>query len=220
MPLTERAAKAIGDQQTYVAAQVAGGSPWLFPDTHHPDGADRPISYRFLHRRLCNWETHIDLRDEAGLPITVSPHQFRHTRDKADQHRRPSAHRATHPYTCQSRDDRCVRPAHDSTIRIAFDRFQQQRVDIAGRLLSYDPESPAADAEWLKHNLARSPSQPSQRLLRTTASAGMSPSQRLRNAKLVFRTRCVIDAEGAGLYRRPGPARGHGGRPRKARPSV
>jgi hypothetical protein len=44
---------------------------------------------------------------------------------------------------------------HDSTIRIAFDRFQQQRVDIAGRVLAYNPESPAADAEWLKHNLAR-----------------------------------------------------------------
>jgi hypothetical protein len=32
-----------------------------------------------LHRRLRNWQTHIDLHDEAGLPITVSCHQFRHT---------------------------------------------------------------------------------------------------------------------------------------------
>jgi hypothetical protein len=44
---------------------------------------------------------------------------------------------------------------YDTTIRKAFDRYQQHRVDIAGQLLDYDPESPAADAEWLKHNLAR-----------------------------------------------------------------
>jgi hypothetical protein len=44
---------------------------------------------------------------------------------------------------------------HDTTIRTAFDRYQQQRVDIAGRLLDFDPDAPTAEAEWIKHNLAR-----------------------------------------------------------------
>jgi len=156
VPLTERAAKAIGDQQAYVAVRWSGGSPWLFPDTHHDDGADRPISYRFLHRRLRNWQTHIDLRDEAGLPITVSAHQFRHTlgtrliNSGVPQHivQRILGHASPGMTDVYAR-------LHDTTIRIAFDRFQKQRVDIAGRVLAYDPESPAADAEWLKHNLAR-----------------------------------------------------------------
>jgi hypothetical protein len=38
------------------------------------------------------------------------------------------------------------------------------------------------------------------------------PAEHLRNAKLVFRTRRLIDAEGAGIYRGPGPDQGYGGR--------
>jgi hypothetical protein len=44
---------------------------------------------------------------------------------------------------------------HDSTIREAFDRYQQQRVNTAGDLLGYDPDAPTATAEWVKHNLSR-----------------------------------------------------------------
>jgi hypothetical protein len=44
---------------------------------------------------------------------------------------------------------------HDATIREAFDRYQRQRVNIAGQTLSYDPDAPTATAEWVKHNLSR-----------------------------------------------------------------
>jgi len=44
---------------------------------------------------------------------------------------------------------------HDATIREAFDRYQCQRVDIAGETLGYDPDAPTATAEWVKHNLSR-----------------------------------------------------------------
>jgi hypothetical protein len=44
---------------------------------------------------------------------------------------------------------------HDATIREAFDRYQSQRVNITGEPVSYDPGSPAASAEWVKHNLNR-----------------------------------------------------------------
>jgi hypothetical protein len=44
---------------------------------------------------------------------------------------------------------------HDTTLRAAFDRYCKQRVDITGQLIGYDPGSPAADAEWAKHNLSR-----------------------------------------------------------------
>ena len=45
---------------------------------------------------------------------------------------------------------------HDTTLRAAFDLYCEQRVNIVGELLDYDPDSPAADAEWVKHNLAGS----------------------------------------------------------------
>jgi hypothetical protein len=44
---------------------------------------------------------------------------------------------------------------HDTTLRAESDRYCEQRVNIAGELIDYDPQSPAADAEWVKHNLNR-----------------------------------------------------------------
>jgi hypothetical protein len=44
---------------------------------------------------------------------------------------------------------------HDTTIREAFDRYQSQRVNISGQQIGYDPDAPAASAEWVKHNLNR-----------------------------------------------------------------
>jgi len=44
---------------------------------------------------------------------------------------------------------------HDSTVRAAFDDYQQHRVDIRGEAVNFDPNGPTADAEWGKHNLAR-----------------------------------------------------------------
>jgi hypothetical protein len=44
---------------------------------------------------------------------------------------------------------------HDSTIRAAFDTYQQQRVNTAGEILGFDPDAPTAGAEWVKHNLSR-----------------------------------------------------------------
>jgi hypothetical protein len=44
---------------------------------------------------------------------------------------------------------------HDATVRAAFDDYQQHRVDVHGYPLPFDPHAPSADAEWIKHNLAR-----------------------------------------------------------------
>ena len=44
---------------------------------------------------------------------------------------------------------------HDHTVRDAFERYQQQRVNTDGELLPFDPDGPDRDAEWVKHNLSR-----------------------------------------------------------------
>jgi hypothetical protein len=44
---------------------------------------------------------------------------------------------------------------HDTTVREELERYWASRVDVEGRLLGFDPGAPTADAEWLKHNLAR-----------------------------------------------------------------
>ena len=40
-------------------------------------------------------------------------------------------------------------------MRAAFDDYQRRRVDVHGTRLDFDPDAPAADAKWVKHNLPR-----------------------------------------------------------------
>ncbi|MGH8929166.1 MAG: hypothetical protein ACRDZO_00640 [Egibacteraceae bacterium] len=44
---------------------------------------------------------------------------------------------------------------HGTTVRAAFDDYPRRRVDIHGTRLGFDPDAPAAEPEWVKHNLAR-----------------------------------------------------------------
>jgi site-specific recombinase XerD len=156
VPLSGRAVMAIRDQQTHVRAVWPKGSRWLFPDPkHNPDGT-LPFAYWTLKRQLGSWQDRIGLHDQTGAPVRVSAHQFRHTvgtrliNAGVPQHivQRLLGH-------ASPRMTAVYAQLYDTTIRQAFDRYQQQRIDISGRLLDYDPESPTADAEWIKHNLNR-----------------------------------------------------------------
>jgi hypothetical protein len=46
-------------------------------------------------------------------------------------------------------------PARYRAGTVQFEEFQQQRVDVTGRRLGFDPTAATADAEWVKHRLAR-----------------------------------------------------------------
>ena len=62
---------------------------------------------------------------------------------------------------------------HDATVREAFDRYQSQRVNIAGERVGYDADSPTASAEWVEAEPEPGARQPPQRLLRPPRPAGM-----------------------------------------------
>ncbi len=44
---------------------------------------------------------------------------------------------------------------YDRTVRDAFERYCAERVNIGGEHVDYEPDALTADAEWVKHNLAR-----------------------------------------------------------------
>jgi integrase len=156
VPLSAKAASAIKAQQQHVRERWPAGTRWLFPRVQsNPDGA-RPFSYATLHHRLDRWQDDIDVRDEAGDPVRVSAHRFRHTLgtrlinsgvpehvvQKLLGHKSPQM---TSRYAS----------LHATTLRAEFDRYCEQRVNITGELIDYDPQSPVADAEWVKHKLNR-----------------------------------------------------------------
>jgi len=156
IPLSPKAAEAIRAQQAHLSLRWPQGCARLFPSPHtNPDGR-RPFNYATFRTRLARWQTEIGLHDEAGLAITVTAHQFRHTlgtrliNDGVPQH-------VVQKLLGHASPQMTARYAiiHDSTVRAAFDDYQRRRVDIEGQRLDFDPDAPTADAEWVKHNLAR-----------------------------------------------------------------
>ena len=156
IPLSAKAAAAIAAQQEYVREHWPAGSPWLFPGMTGNDDGSKPYSHRTFAQQLEHWQRVIGLRDEAGQPVTVTGHQFRHTlgtrliNSGVPQHvvQKLLGHASPHMTSHYAK-------IHDTTIREAFDRYQAQRVNISGEPISYDPGAPTASAEWVKHNLNR-----------------------------------------------------------------
>jgi ferredoxin len=152
------------DQFALYPAGNEDASQWR--DGAKSDEKDRNVcSARHLrdHRRveiggqqLEAWQRIIDLRDQAGQPVRVTGHQFRHTlgtrliNSGVPQHvvQKLLGHASPHMTSHYAK-------IHDATIREAFDRYQAQRINITGQRIGYDPDAPTASAEWVKHNLNR-----------------------------------------------------------------
>ena len=63
----------------HVGALWLDASTWLFPGImDNPDGT-KPYAHGSLSHQLGLWQKAIDVRDEAGQPVRVHAHQFRHT---------------------------------------------------------------------------------------------------------------------------------------------
>jgi integrase len=156
IPLSTKAADTIRAQQDHVRTVWPGGSPWLFPGILNNDDGAKQYAHASLSGQLGRWQNNIDVRDEAGQPVRVHAHQFRHTvgtrliNAGVPQHviQKLLGH-ASPRMTARYAE------IHDSTIRDAFEAYCQQRVDTSGDSIPYDPDHATADAEWAKHNLSR-----------------------------------------------------------------
>jgi len=156
IPLSAKAAAAIRDQQDQARRQWPAGTPWLFPGiADNQDGA-KPYNQFTASIHLKRWQDRIDVRDEAGVAIRVTSHRFRHTLGtRLINHGVPQ--HVVQKLLGHASPEMTAHYAHihDSTVRDAFDHYQQQRVNVAGGLVAFDPDAPTATAEWVKHNLTR-----------------------------------------------------------------
>lgn len=129
----------------------------MFPGILDNADGTKPYAHGSLSNQLGTWQKAIDVRDEAGQPVRVHAHQFRHTvctsfNAGVPQHviQRLLGHaspRMTARYA--------LLQIHDNTVRDAFERYCAQRVNTDGGVVPYEPDALTADAEWAKHNLAR-----------------------------------------------------------------
>lgn len=156
IPLSPRAADAVRDQQDHLHSRWPDGCLRLFPSPHsNPDGT-KGFSYATLRNRLADWQENIGLHDETGQRVSVTAHQFRHTLGTRLINAGVPQH-VVQKMLGHASPQMTARYAtiHDTTIRAAFDDYQQRRVNVHGQPLPFDPDGPSADAEWIKHNLAR-----------------------------------------------------------------
>ena len=153
VPLSEKAARAVADQQRLVEETWPLGSPWLFPSPFRPEV---PMAYGTFLKVFATWQELIGLHDKDGQPVHASPHQLRHslgTRLLNAGLPQP----VVQEILCHESPLMTNVYARflGSTLREQLQRYWATRVDIEGRLLGFDPGSPTAGAEWLKHNLSR-----------------------------------------------------------------
>lgn len=156
IPLSATAAETIRAQQQHLQQRWPNGPAMLFPAVNsNPDG-DRAFSYVTLRERFVRWQHDIGLHDETGQPITVTPHQFRHTlgtrliNQGVPQHviQRLLGH-ASPQMTAR------YATIADATVREAFDDYCTKRVDLNGQRIIYDATGITAEAEFTRHNMTR-----------------------------------------------------------------
>lgn len=149
VPIDEELRALIAGQQAHV-----GAAPVLFPrPTKNPDRT-APVSSSTYRLALYQWLTACDVRDAAGQPVHLTPHQWRHTlgtrlinRDVPQEVvRRILDHDSAQMTAHYAR-------LHDTTVRRHWEAAR--KVDIRGQRITLDPDGPLAEAAWAKQRLSR-----------------------------------------------------------------
>lgn len=152
VPLDEELHALILTQQARVTKEATAAAV-LFPrPTKNPDRAI-PLSTATYRAALYRWLDSLDVRDEHGHLVHLTPHQWRHTlgtrlinRDVPQEVvRRILDHDSSQMTAHYAR-------LHDDTVRRHWDAAR--KVDITGATITSEPGSPLADAAWTGHRLA------------------------------------------------------------------
>ncbi len=174
LPITPTLAEAIRSQQASVRERFPDGEPCLLPrERQNPDGR-RPYAYGTLVTRLRDWVRELDLRDDHGRPVAVTPHRFRHTvatrminngvpQIAVQQLLDHESPRMTNIYA----------RLHDQTLRAEFDRYQQ-RINIRGETVPLDPK---AHSQTRRGRSRTSPARSRRSQTATAACPSSSPAR-------------------------------------------
>jgi hypothetical protein len=156
IPISDRLLERIRHQQQRNARAFPNGSPWLLPAIGGRNGqGQRPYYYATLLQRLKDWLAGLELIDARGEPVTVTPHQFRHTLGTRminediplEVIRRMLDHGSLSMTQVYSR-------LSDTKLREHFDSFRE-RINRRGEKVALVGEGVLGEATWTKERLAR-----------------------------------------------------------------
>jgi integrase len=154
VPLDSELREQIAGQQAAVLERWPDGTPVLFPAPQANLDGHRPVRDSGYRAALNRWLQRCDIRDEHGRPVTVTPHQFRHSLGTTLINRDVPQHVVQKILD----HDSPVMTAHyarlsDTTVREHWEKAR--KVDAAGQPVHLSPDGPLGDAAWAKHHLSR-----------------------------------------------------------------
>jgi hypothetical protein len=153
VPIDDGLANRIAYQQQWVTERFSTPTILVPRPSANLDGR-LPFGQVSLNGTLTKWLLECNVRDEAGRPAHVTPHQFRHTyatrlinkEVPLEVVRRLLDHSSMQMTAHYAR-------LTDRTIREQWEKAK--KVDIRGQDVVLGGDSPLADAAWMKHNLGR-----------------------------------------------------------------
>lgn len=153
VPISTDMAATIIEQRQRVTAQFSPKAALLPRQEMNRDGLHH-ISDYVTRQNFNKWINDCDVRDESGAPLRITPHQFRHTlgtrliNNDVPQEvvRKILDHDSSEMTAHYAR-------LHDSTVREHWERAR--KIDVHGHDIQIAADSPLADAQWAKQNLAR-----------------------------------------------------------------
>jgi integrase len=154
VPIDEELRQQIADQQRLALEHQPGGVPVLLPRRVANADGTRPVSDTAYRRALGDWLQRCDVRDEHGLPVHLTPHQWRHTlgtrlinRDVPQEVIRKILDHDSPQMTAH------YAQLHDTTVRRHWENAR--KVNAAGQAVTLDPGGPLAEAAWAKQRIGR-----------------------------------------------------------------
>jgi site-specific recombinase XerD len=154
-PITEKLAARIAEQQDRVRAGFPGGCSLLFPaETDNPRG-DKPVPRKTWVGHLTAWLADVDVVDEHGHRVHVTPHQFRHTLGtrliNADVPQHVVQELMDHMSAAMTA---VYARLHATTIREHWERAVVT-VNAQGEIVQLDQSDPLSNAAWTRISLGR-----------------------------------------------------------------
>jgi integrase len=154
VPIDEELRDLLDQQRQRNTDRWPEGALGLFPrPTKNLDGT-APISSSTYRLALYRWLDRCDIRDECGHPVSLTPHQWRHTlgtrlinRDVPQEVvRRILDHDSPQMTAHYAR-------LNDTAVRRHWEAAR--KVNINGETVTLDPDGPLAEAAWAKQRLGR-----------------------------------------------------------------
>lgn len=154
-PIDDELAERLRHQRVAVEARYPeGGATKLFPGRFaNIDGRKATTASGFRHA-VHDWLTALELSDEHGHSVMVTPHQFRHTfgtrliNNDVPQH----VVQELMDHTSPEMTNHYAR-LKDKTLRRAWEKAR--KIDAKGREVELDETHPLATAQWTRTGIAR-----------------------------------------------------------------